>query len=139
MHISNRWPIHKFLSRNYFSRKPQTNPILYGIHVLHIPNAVQNSCRRLIEEYIFSRVKYLRYVMKGQVVVPTLSDVRISESDTGIKSDTASNVDAWLVREQSLKVIIIFITAITHCQLCNSIFCKVCITSLSKLSKLKNK
>ena len=82
-------------------------------------------------------MKYLRYVMKGQVVVPTLSDVRIGESDTSIKSDTASNVDAWLVREQSLKVIIIFITAITHCQLCNSIFCKVCITSLSKIIKAK--
>ena len=75
--------------------------------------------------------------MKGQVVVPTLLDVRIGESDTSIKSDTASNVDAWLVREQSLKVIIIFITAITHCQSCNSIFYKVCITSLSKIIKAK--
>lgn len=44
-------------------------------------------------------MKYLSYVMEGQVVVPALLNVRIGESDAGVESNSASDVDARLVGE----------------------------------------
>lgn len=46
-----------------------------------------------MEEYVLSGVDDFSYVMKWQVVIPTLLNVGFGESDARNKSDTANDVD----------------------------------------------
>jgi len=60
-----------------------------------------------MEEYVFSWMNDLSYVMEWQVIILTLLNIRISECDA------ANEIDAWPVGKQWVEIII-FITVIIH-------------------------